>query len=50
MKAWVTSVLLVLFAVPLGQAADNVKAFPSAEKGMARYVFTAVRPYLPEIK
>jgi ecotin len=38
MKAWVTSFLLLLFAVPPGQAADNMKAFPSAEKGMARYV------------
>ena len=38
MKALVTSVLLLLFSVPPGQAADNMKAFPSAEKGMARYV------------
>jgi ecotin len=38
MKALVTSVLLLLFSVPPGQALDNMKAFPSAEKGMARYV------------
>ena len=37
-KAWVTTVLLVLFAVPAGQAADNMKAFPPAEEGMVRYV------------
>jgi ecotin len=38
MKAWVTSVLLFLFAVPSAQAADSMRAFPSAEKGIARYV------------
>jgi ecotin len=37
-KAWVTTVLLFLFAVPAGKAADNLKAFPPAEKGMVRYV------------
>jgi ecotin len=38
MKAWVTTVLLFLFAVPAGQAADNMKAFPAAGEGMVRYV------------
>jgi ecotin len=38
MKAWATTVLLILFAVPAGQAADNMKAFPPAEEGMVRYV------------
>ncbi len=37
-KAWATTVLLYLFAVPAGQAADNMKAFPPAEKGMVRHV------------
>ena len=42
-KAWVTTVLLFLFAVPAGQAADNMKAFPPAEKGMVRYVLQLPR-------
>ena len=37
-KAAATTVLLFLFAVPAGQAADNMKAFPPAEEGMVRYV------------
>ena len=37
-KAWATTVFLFLFAVPAGQAADNLKAFPPAEEGMVRYV------------
>lgn len=37
-KAWVTTVLLFLFAVSAGQAADNMKAFPPAAEGMVRYV------------
>ncbi len=37
-KAWATTVLLILFAVPAGQAADNMKAFPPAEDGVVRYV------------
>jgi ecotin len=37
-KAWVTTVLMFLFSVPAGQAADNMKAFPPAEEGMVRYV------------
>jgi len=36
-KAWATPVLLFLFAVPAGQAADNLKAFSPAEEGMVRY-------------
>jgi ecotin len=42
-KAWVTTVLLILFAVPTGQAADNIKAFPLAEEGMVRYVLKLPR-------
>ncbi len=37
-KLWAATVLLFLFAVPAGQAADNMKAFPPAEEGMVRYV------------
>lgn len=33
-KTWATTVLLFLFAVPAGQAADNMKAFPPAEIGL----------------
>jgi len=29
-KAWLATVLLFLFALPPGQAADNMKAFPAA--------------------
>jgi len=43
MKAWVTTVLLFLFAVPASQAADNMKAFPPAEEGMVRYVLKLPR-------
>ncbi len=42
-KAWATMVLLFLFAVPAGQAADNMKAFPMAEEGMVRYVLQLPR-------
>ena len=42
-KAWATTVLLFLFAMPAGQAADNLKAFPPAEKGMVRYVLQLQR-------
>ena len=42
-RAWATTVLLFLFAVPAGQAADNLKAFPSAEEGMVRYVLQLPR-------
>jgi ecotin len=31
-------VLACLFAVPVAQAADNLKAFPPAEEGMVRFV------------
>lgn len=37
-KAWVTTVLLFLFAMPASQAVDDMKAFPPAEEGMVRYV------------
>ena len=37
-KAWMTTVLLSLFAMSSGRAADNLKAFPAAEEGMVRYV------------
>ncbi len=37
-RVWVTTVLMFLFAVPAGQAADNMKAFPPPEMGMVRYV------------
>ena len=37
-KVWMTTFLLFLFAVPAGQAADNMNAFPPAEEGMVRYV------------
>ncbi|MCU7846009.1 MAG: ecotin family protein [Candidatus Thiodiazotropha sp. (ex Monitilora ramsayi)] len=37
-KAWVTTVLLFLLAVPTSQAVDNMKAFPPAEEGMVRLV------------
>jgi len=42
-KAWAIAVLLFLFAVPAGQAADNMKAFPPAEEGMVRYVLQLPR-------
>ena len=38
MKIWATTVLLFLFAMPAGQAADNMTAFAAAEEGMVRYV------------
>jgi ecotin len=34
---------LFLLAVPAGQAADNLKAFPPAEEGMIRYVLQLPR-------
>jgi ecotin len=37
-KAWVTALLLFLFAVPASQGADNINAFPLAEEAMVRYV------------
>ena len=42
-KAWATTVLLFLFAVPAGQTADNLNAFPPAEEGMVRYVLQLPR-------
>lgn len=38
MKAWVTSAMVFVFAVSAVSAADDMKAFPPAEKGMVRYV------------
>ena len=38
MKALATAVLLFLFSVPAGLAADNMKAFPPAGEGMVRHV------------
>lgn len=38
MKRWMTAVLLFLFAVPAGLAADALQAFPPAGEGMARHV------------
>jgi len=37
-KVWAIIVLVFLLAVPAGQAADNMKAFPPPENGMVRYV------------
>jgi len=42
-KTWATTILLFLFAMPTGQAADNMKAFPPAEDGMVRYVLQLPR-------
>ena len=42
-RAWVITVLLLLFAVPSGHAADNLKAFPAAQEGMVRYVLQLPR-------
>jgi len=41
MRIWATAFLMLLFAVraaEAGAAADNLKAFPAAEPGMARFV------------
>lgn len=35
---WFTLPMALLFAVPPGHAADNMKAFPPAEAGMVRHV------------
>lgn len=37
-KAWGTALLLFLLAMPAGQTADNMNAFPPAEEGMVRYI------------
>jgi ecotin len=37
-KVWILNALSFLLAVPVLQAADNMKAFLPAEEGMARYV------------
>jgi ecotin len=41
-RTWAT-ILLFLFAVPAGQAADNMKAFPPAEGGTVRYVLQLLK-------
>jgi ecotin len=38
MKTWVMIAMMLLFAVPVASAADNLNAFPPAEEGMVRYV------------
>jgi ecotin len=43
MKSWATTILLFMFVVPSGQAADNLKAFPAADDGMVRYVLQLPR-------
>lgn len=35
---WITSFFALMLAMPLVHAADNMKAFPPAEKGMTRHV------------
>jgi ecotin len=42
-RTWATIALLFLLAVPAGQGADNMKAFPPAEEGMIRYVLQLPR-------
>lgn len=37
-KIWLTTFLLSLLAVSINHAADNMQAFPPADKGMVRYV------------
>ena len=38
MKPWAITVVLLLFAIPPGQAADDLRAFPPAGEGMVRHV------------
>lgn len=35
---WISSFFALMLALPLAHAADNMKAFPAAEKGMTRHV------------
>lgn len=35
---WISSFFALMLAMPLAHAADNMKAFPPAEKGMTRHV------------
>ena len=42
-KIWSIAVLLFFIAIISAQAADNMKAFPPAEKGMVRYVLQLPR-------
>jgi ecotin len=43
MKVWAVAILLFLLTGSVGQAADNMKAFPPAEEGMVRYVLLLPR-------
>ncbi|MFZ5569920.1 MAG: ecotin [Thermodesulfobacteriota bacterium] len=42
-KIWAAMVLMILFAAPVSQAGDNLKAFPPAEAGMVRCVLQLPR-------
>lgn len=46
MKTWATAILLFLFAVPAGHAADSMQAFPPAGEGIARFIALGGAPYL----
>ena len=35
---WISSFFALMLALPLAHAADDMKAFPAAEKGMTRHV------------
>lgn len=43
MKPWAITVLLLLFAIPPGQAADDLRAFPPAGEGMVRHVLQLLK-------
>lgn len=43
MKPWAITVLLLLFAIPPGQAADDLRAFPPADEGMVRHVLQLLK-------
>lgn len=38
MKTFATTLLLLLFAMPASEAADNLQAFPAAAQGITRFV------------
>jgi ecotin len=38
MKAWTTTLLMLLFTISASEGADNLKAFPPPEPGMTRFV------------
>ncbi len=46
MRIWAPTVLLFLFAVPAGRAADNMQAFPSAGEGMAHFITLGGAPHI----